>query len=215
MTRTFSTLPLIALLALASPVVAQDATTDETTTSEEQGAQAEQGSEAQPEAQDDGQLSLGSEVGDEPGSTYVKEEVGDWQLQCIRVQEGEEPCHLYQLLSDEDGNAVAEVSMFRLPEGGQAVAGATVIVPLETLLPAQLTIAVDGSQGKRYPYSFCNRVGCYARIGLTAQDVTSFKRGAKATITVVPFAAPDQKVELAMSLSGFTDGFEKASVIEN
>lgn len=212
MSRLLSTLPLIALLALSSPLTAQETQeTQEDTASEDDGAQAEQSSDAQ----DDGPLSLGTEVGDQPGSSYVAQEFDDWQLQCIRVDDGDEPCHLYQLLEDQDGNAVAEVSVFRLPEGGQAVAGATVIVPLETLLPAQLTISVDGSQGKRYPYSFCNQVGCYARIGLTGQDVTSFQRGIEATLTVVPFAAPDQEVNLTMSLAGFTAGYEETSVIEN
>lgn len=148
------------------------------------------------------------------GQTYVRETEQDWEIQCVRVEEGnEEPCQMYQLMKDGDGNPVAEVSIFRLPTGGQAVAGATVVVPLETSLQAQLRISVDGNQGKRYPYSFCNPVGCFARIGLTESDVNSFKRGALATVTIVPFLAPDQKVELNMSLKGFTAGFDKSTVV--
>jgi invasion protein IalB len=149
------------------------------------------------------------------GSTYVQEEVGDWELQCIRTDQEEDPCTLYQLLNDQEGNPVAEVSIFRLPEGGRAEAGATVIVPLETLLTEQLRIAVDGGQGKLYPFSFCNPVGCYARIGLTASDVEAFKRGAVARLSIVPFAAPDQTVTLDLSLSGFTAGYDKVSVLQN
>ena len=161
-------------------------------------------------------LDLGQEVGADGGvgQPYTKEEHGDWDLQCIRTEGETDPCQLYQLLKDSDGNSVAEVSMFRLPEGSKAVAGATVIVPLETLLTAQLTIAVDGNKGKRYPFAFCNPIGCYSRIGLTAEDVASFKRGAKATVSIVPFAAPDQTVNLDLSLKGFTAGYDVVSVIE-
>jgi invasion protein IalB len=44
--------------------------------------------------------------------------------------------------------------------------------------------------------------------------VGQFKKGAKATLTIVPFAAPDQKVNLDISLKGFTAGFESITVPE-
>jgi invasion protein IalB len=198
MYRKLQLLTLAALTALAAPLAAQD--TDQPA--------AEETTEAAP-GED---LSLGTT---DMGSTYVQEEVGDWELQCIRTDQEEDPCTLYQLLNDQEGNPVAEVSIFRLPEGGRAEAGATVIVPLETLLTEQLRIAVDGGQGKLYPFSFCNPVGCYARIGLTASDVEAFKRGAVAQLSIVPFAAPDQTVTLDLSLSGFTAGYDKVSVLQN
>ncbi|RBI85184.1 invasion associated locus B family protein [Rhodosalinus halophilus] len=198
MHRKLQLLTLAALTALAAPLAAQD--TDQPA--------AEETTEAAP-GED---LSLGTT---DMGSTYVQEEVGDWELQCIRTDQEEDPCTLYQLLNDQEGNPVAEVSIFRLPEGGRAEAGATVIVPLETLLTEQLRIAVDGGQGKLYPFSFCNPVGCYARIGLTASDVEAFKRGAVARLSIVPFAAPDQTVTLDLSLSGFTAGYDKVSVLQN
>ncbi|MDP5348203.1 MAG: invasion associated locus B family protein, partial [Paracoccaceae bacterium] len=75
-----------------------------------------------------------------------------------------------------------------------------------------LTITVDGAQPKRYPFSVCDRQGCYARIGLTAEDIASYKRGAAATVTLVPFVAPDERVEVKLSLSGFTAGYDKVTV---
>lgn len=155
-------------------------------------------------------LALGEEVpsdDDRIGATYIREEHGDWEVRCVRAAEGSDPCQLYQLLDDQDGNAVAEISIFGLPEGQQAAAGATVITPLETLLTAQLTIAVDSSPAKRYPYTFCAAAGCFARIGFTAAEVAAFRAGAAATLTIVPAAAPDESVELSVSLSGFTAGY--------
>jgi invasion protein IalB len=91
------------------------------------------------------------------------------------------------------------------------VAGATIVVPLETLLTEQLTIAVDGAQPKRYPFTWCAPLGCIARVGFTQAEIDGFKKGAKATITIVPFAAPDQPVNLDLSLKGFTAGFDAVS----
>jgi len=159
-------------------------------------------------------LSLG-EPADQVGRPYIKEVVKDWSLRCIKGQSADEDerCQMYQLLKDDQDAPIVEVSIFKLPEGGRALAGATVVAPLETALQQQLTIQVDSGQARKYPFAFCNPVGCYARIGFTAEDVASFKRGNAAKVTIYPFVAPDQKVELNMSLSGFTDAFDKASTL--
>ncbi len=205
MPRLLTTLPLIALMALSQAAFAQDTT-----------PKPADDAETAPKTESAGdELSLGEDNSPKIIEPYVKEEHGDWKLQCFPVEEGEEPCQLYQLLKDDQGTDVAEVALFRLPADGKAIAGATVTVPLETLLTAQLTISVDGGKGKRYPFSFCTPIGCIARIGFTAEDIATFKKGAKATVTLVPAPAPDQKVELDMSLSGFTNGYNAASIIEN
>ena len=157
----------------------------------------------------EGNLSMGSPISDEPqvGEPYLGEAFGDWNLRCVKTETGEDPCQLYQLLQDQNGNNVAEISIFPLPEGQQAVAGATIITPLETLLTQQLTVSVDGAQGKRYPFTFCAQVGCIARIGFLAEEVDTFRRGNAATVRIVPAAAPDQEVNLTVSLTGFTAGY--------
>lgn len=161
-------------------------------------------------------LSLGEDANATPavGQPYTAEKIGDWDLRCVKTEDGNDPCQMYQLLSDDTEAPIAEVSLFRLPEGGRAQAGATIVVPLETSLQQQITITVDTGKARRYPFSFCNQVGCYARIGLTADDINAFKRGNAAKVTIVPVAAPDQKVNVTLSLSGFTAAFDKVSVIE-
>lgn len=161
------------------------------------------------------QLSLGEDA-DAPqvGDTYTAEVIGDWQLQCIKTETGDDPCQMYQLLTDDQGTPIAEVSIFRLPDGGRAVAGATIIAPLETSLPQQLTMRVDSGSARRYPFAFCNQIGCYSRIGLVADEIASFKRGNAATVTIVPALAPDTKVELQMSLTGFTASFDKTTIAQ-
>lgn len=214
MPKLLYTLPLLALLGLASAAQAQD---DTTATSEEPAAGQTTGETTAADGTDpagtDPGLDMGQDVDDDP--TYVKEEYGDWQLKCFRSEGGEDPCQMFQLLREDTGNPIAEFSLFRLPEGSQAVAGATVVVPLGTLLTEQLKISVDGGKAKGYSYSFCSLVGCYARIGLTKADLDAFKRGNEANLTIVPAQAPDQKVTIKASLSGFTAAFENASVLEN
>jgi len=195
---------LIALSLAALLPVSALAQNAETETTEQEGSSIED------------QLSLGEPANDEPqvGQTYIRETNGDWVLRCIVAEEGEDPCQMYQLLRDAQDAPVAEVSIFRLPEGGRAVAGATIIVPLETALQQQLTIQVDAGQARRYPFAFCDSVGCYARIGLVAEEIASFRRGNEATVTIVPALAPDQEVNLPMSLTGFTATFDKASILQ-
>lgn len=153
-------------------------------------------------------LSLGKPAADGPGSTYTAATHGDWEQRCVRTEDGSDPCQLYQLLKDGTGNPVAEISVFSLPPGQQAAAGATAIVPLETLLTQDLTLQVDAGAAKRYPYSWCSPIGCIARIGFTSEEVVAMKGGVKATMTLVPVVAPDQKVVLEISLKGFTAGYD-------
>jgi len=163
-------------------------------------------------AAQDGEPQAGAapQAGDEspaaPGQGYLAETHGDWALRCVRSGADREPCHLYQLLRDGEGNSVAEITVFPINESTRAVLGATVATPLETLLTRQVTLSVDGGGARRYPFTYCSVQGCFSRIGLTQPEVDAFRQGNAATIAIVPLAAPDQIVRLAVSLRGFTAG---------
>ncbi len=174
------------------------------------GVLAQETDTEEPVAPIEDELSLGEDAN--VPQPYIKEEIGDWALRCLQSPEGEERCQIYQLLNDANDTPIAEFTLFRLPEGGRALAGATIVVPLETALQNQLTITVDSGQARRYPFAFCNPIGCYARIGLTEQDVNAFKRGNAATLQITPFGSNEQ-VQVSLSLTGFTAAFDKASVI--
>lgn len=163
-------------------------------------------------------LSMGKEDGapveaaDGIGSTYVSATYVDWLERCVRMADGSDPCHMYQLLKDSDGNSVAEISIFGLPKGQKAFAGATIIVPLETLLTADLTMQIDTAAPRKYPFSWCSSIGCIARLGFTEAEVDALKKGNKAEISIVPVVAPDQKVTVNVSLKGFTAGYDAVNV---
>lgn len=195
MTDCRSRLASIALLCLiASPLAAQDTTPSE-------------GVAELPLGESVG--AINTATGEELGETYVGDTFTDWELRCIRTDREQDPCQLYQLMSDGSGNPVAEINLFALgPDEAPAVAGATIVTPLETLLTQQVTMAVDGGQAKRYPFTFCSQIGCFARLGLTQEDIDAFKRGSVANLAIVPVAAPDQLVTLDISLAGFTAGYD-------
>lgn len=204
MTRTTTVLSLVAVAGLLAfgPAMAQ-----ETAPTEQAGA-------VQGDAATDSGLSLGEPAdGAAPkvGDTYTAARFELWEQRCVKTPNNADPCQLYQLLKDSTGNAVAEASVFPLPAGGEAAAGATIVTPLETLLTAELGLAIDAAQPKRYPYNFCSQIGCVSRVGFTAAEVDAMRKGNKAIVTIVPVVAPDQKVVLEISLKGFTDGYAAVS----
>lgn len=200
-TTQITSFALALALGLALPALAQETATGTTAPKTVEGAPAT-----------DTGLSMGAEVGSPPavGDTYVAAKFDDWEQRCIKTETGADPCQLYQLLKDGNGNSVAEFSVFSLPEGskGPAVAGATFIAPLETLLATGLTLQIDTNKQRAYPFTFCATLGCVARIGFSAEEVAMFKKGAVAEMTIVPFVAPDQKVSVKASLKGFTAGLD-------
>ncbi|MEO0991712.1 MAG: invasion associated locus B family protein, partial [Pseudomonadota bacterium] len=161
-------------------------------------------------AQSSGGLSLGEPVdtSPQPGQPYLGDTFQDWTLRCVKQESGKDPCQMNQLLKDNSGGSVAEINIFSLAPGGAAVAGATVITPLGTLLTEQITLQVDDREAKRYPFTFCSQQGCLARIGLTASDINAMQKGAAATVRIVAIQAPDQNVILNVSLSGFTAAYD-------
>lgn len=199
MKELIRTLPLALLIGLAGPLAAQET---------------EGEVDAETEVPNPMELNMGIDADNPeegPGSIYTKSEHDDWQLRCIRTGDGADPCQLYQLLEDGNGNPVSEINIFPITDGSsEAAAGATVVTPLETLLTSQLGFQVDSGQVKTYPFAWCSQIGCFARLGYTDADVNAMKRGAEAKVLIRPVAAPDQVVTLTVSLSGFTAAFEAA-----
>ncbi len=167
-------------------------------------------------AQENGQDITLSENAGASGSTqsYVAATFGSWEQHCISTNDGVDPCQLYQLLMDAQGAPVSEISVFALPPGKEAAAGATVIAPLETLLTESLTIAIDGTS-KIYPFSYCTLTGCVSRVGFTGIELEKLIRGAKVTLTVVPAAEREKRVTLDVSLLGFSTGFAASAATVN
>lgn len=189
-------LPLLLALALAPAAWAQTSS----------GQQAPAPAQTAPD--------MGTAAGDQTnaggiGTPYSAGTSGDWEERCVHAENGKDPCQLYQLLKDDKGNAVAEFGIQPLAAGGQAVAGANIVTPLETLLPRGVMLQIDSQPARAYGFLFCTGQGCVAKIGFTADELAQMRKGQKITIEVVPVAAPDQPVALSISLKGFSAGYDQ------
>lgn len=189
-------IPMAIAALLMAPVAFAQETTSETT-AEAAATDETKSTEEFPVADDLAQT--------EVGQGYLRETHEKWEVRCIKAPEGEkEECRLFNLLFDTEGNSIAQLDMQALPKGGKAVAGLDIATPLGSLLTAQVMMKIDAGKARRYPYTWCDTNGCYARFGMTAGEIASLKKGAKATVTIVSVAAPNDPLELDLSLKGFT-----------
>lgn len=180
----------IALMMLSPVAFAQETTTETEAETATEFKTAEELEEAQEPA---------------IGEGYLRDKHSNWEVRCIKGEVvEEEECRLFNLLSDEEGNSIAQMDMQALPKGGKAVAGVDIATPLGSMLTAQVVMKIDAGKAKRYPYTWCDTNGCYARFGMTQGEIDAMKRGAKATVIIVSVAAPEQPLNLDLSLSGFT-----------
>ena len=102
------------------------------------------------------------------GEGYLREKYGEWELRCIKAEVmKDEECRVFNFLVDQDGNTIAQLDMQFLSTGGKAVAGVDIATPLGSLLTAQVVLKIDAGKAKRYPYTWCDQQGCYARFGMT------------------------------------------------
>lgn len=182
----------IQAFAVALSLVAGAATAQETATSETQPG---------------GDLVVGQELTLQVGDLFARESHGDWQVRCFKAPEGQaDQCQLFQRMVRPDGTPFVDMNFFNPPEGSGVVGGGTLVAPLQVLLTAGVVISIDGAPPRRYPFSFCDQNGCFARMGFTEGEMLGFKEGTSAEIILVPALAPDQQVTTTMSLAGFTAG---------
>lgn len=125
----------------------------------------------------------------------------DWQIRCLPDPGG---CYMYQLAIDSRDAPVAEMSVVKVAQGNDVVAGFTVMTPLKTFLPAGAQVQIDNGQVQRYQYEFCAEQGCIARFGVSDAGLNQFRSGNKVRITVVSAENRETPVILDVSLLGFT-----------
>ncbi|RMH52031.1 MAG: invasion associated locus B family protein [Alphaproteobacteria bacterium] len=186
--------------ALATAGFAQESTTPPTPPAEAAPAAPSKIDEAFPVAEE------------EKPREILKAEFDDWQVRCNPADQ--EQCFMYQLAKDAEGRVVAEFTLIKLPEGGQATAGATIVTGLGVLLPRGVSLTIDSGKPLGYPYLYCAPAGCFARIGLTSATVTRMKKGAAAKLAVVPVNQPDKPIEAVLSLKGFTAAYDSLKPVK-
>jgi invasion protein IalB len=161
-------------------------------------------------AQEASQLSLGQPLLPKAniGERYIRAENGDWAVRCVVTESGNDPCNMTQLILTADNSPIVEISLFRVQSNPSAVAGADITVPHETLLTAPLVIRYSETSAKQYPYTFCNKIGCIARIGFSQEDVDLMKAGNRTIMSITHIQKPEQAITFPMSLEGFTKSYD-------
>lgn len=198
------TLAIVAAIGLAAPIWAQTegTTAPETTTAPDPAAATETPAPS------------GVSVSERPAEAeegidgYLASEHGSWQVRCLQAQDGSDPCQMYQLVQDENGNSVADMLVLLPAEGEEAAAFIQISAPLASLLPAGIAVSVDGAAPKRLPYLWCTQRGCVTRAQLTAAELDGLKKGKAFSAVMVPAVAPDKQVTASFSLEGFTAAFD-------
>ena len=139
------------------------------------------------------------------GGQQTKE--GAWNVACDAAGKN---CAMAQIGNDSNGTPVLEMVIRKLEEPLEvgertAIAVLDVITPLGVVLTEGLAVTIDNGQQESAPYQICTEQGCLVREPIDNDLVTRFKRGNKATISVV--AANQGEVSASISLNGFTKAF--------
>ena len=132
---------------------------------------------------------------------------GDWEVRCL----GEADCVMTQLhrRTPETADAVFTIVKPRDltdRDGRPMEAFAEIVVPLGVYLPGGLGLKVDDAPARAAPYERCIDEGCVVRAPISPEMVAAMKAGR--TATVVIFGAPDQPVQIPISLIGFTAAYD-------
>ena len=77
--------------------------------------------------------------------------------------------------------------------------------PLGVFLPAGVEVKIDGAEIGRAAFQVCDSRACIASEPVPADFIEKMKKGNAATMTIT--ALNGEKAEIAISLSGFTRGF--------
>jgi len=195
-------------ISAGSVAFSQDTTTTTEDTATQTKAETTTTEETTATSTEDQTFPVAEDTESQIGKDFIKEKFDDWDILCTVVAEGKKPnCRLYQVLEDESGGAVAELSIIALSEKAQAEAGVNFVSPLGTLLTSQVSLRIDSGQVKRYPFGWCEAQGCVARFGLTKAELVNLKKGNKAILTIAAAAAPKSPLVLTVSLKGYTNAW--------
>ena len=152
-------------------------------------------------------LAAFAQQGAQPGST-LKATHGAWEIRCdVNAPEN---CILTQVGNRADGQPALRVALRSTPgaKGPNGVDIAAVIqidAPLGVFLPAGVEVKIDGAEIGRAAFQVCDSRACIASEPVPADFIDKMKKGNAATMTIM--ALNGEKAEIAISLSGFTKGF--------
>lgn len=165
-------------------------------------AQQSQPAPAQPAPQQPGAPQAGAA---QPEVELSERQFQDWMVRCGRPDaQGPEVCEMQQQQVDSEDRTVMAVAVGRVP--GTSNVGLLILLPLGILLPAGVTMQIDGGAEVPLQVERCEREGCRIERIVEPDLLNRLKAGTKATVF---FQAVDpqgkrQRLGVPISLLGFT-----------
>lgn len=131
---------------------------------------------------------------------------GDWDVVC-----GDKGCSMFQNGLDSAGKRVLIIGLTKLAtpqKSGERtfVSRMEISAPLGVFLPGGVSVSIDGKKPLRIPFERCLREVCQAGPLVQQPVIDQMKAGNAVTITV--FRNRGDKVEIKVSLKGFTAGYD-------
>ena len=136
---------------------------------------------------------------------YDKGTFKDWTLRCVKTNRPVDPCQLFQLMCNANGTPIAELNVNVSNHTARWLPVQTSSHLWKHFLQ-RISLNVSMETSKAYPFVLFVKMGCVARIGLTAKDMDNYSTGNQETVIMVPAGAPDQQEKLMLSLAEFTAG---------
>jgi invasion protein IalB len=133
----------------------------------------------------------------------------DWTVRCGRQNEqGPEVCEMQQQTTDKEGRTVMVVAVVTVP--GDSKFGLLIILPLGVLLPAGVTLQVDGGTEVPLQVDWC-RQGCRIEMLLEPDLLTRLKAGreAKVLFEAVDPEGQRRRFGYPISLLGFSSALDE------
>ncbi len=132
---------------------------------------------------------------------------GDWQIRCDTPAGAQtEQCALIQSVTAEDRPNVG-LTVIVLKTADQKSRLMRVLAPLGVLLPSGLGLKIDQADVGRAGFVRCLPNGCVAEVIMDEKLIGQLKTGQIATFII--FQTPEEGIGIPVSLSGFTQGFDK------
>lgn len=129
----------------------------------------------------------------------------DWMVRCGRPDEqGPEVCEMQQQQIDNEDRTVMAVAVGQVP--GTSDLGLLILLPLGILLPAGVTMQIDGGAEIPLQVERCERQGCRIERILEPALLNQLKAGQQAKVFFEAYDPEGQRQRLGVpiSLLGFT-----------
>jgi invasion protein IalB len=194
--RRAAALALAAVLGMGAPGVFAQAT-------QEPAPQQQQQTPQQPAPQDEAAPDEGA---------ITERQFEDWTVRCgRRGEQGPQVCEMQQQQADSEDRVIMAVAVGEVP--GTSDLGLLVMLPLGILLPAGVTLQVDGGAEMPLQVDRCERQGCRVEMLLESDLLSRLKGGSQAKVffEAVNPRGERQRLGVPISLLGFTAALDEVT----